>query len=144
MRFLSTLVAVAIIGMHSTIALAQNDVSRVLITDVNIFDGQGDELSMHRDVLIEGNKIKSIGQDLAPPEGAVVIRGEGRTLMPGLIDAHVHLSWNTVGGPFVDGHPDYLAALGLCDAEHTLLRRFTTVLDPASAGRCIDHAVQQG
>ncbi len=144
MRFLSTIIAVALFFMQSSVSLAQDDVSRVLITDVNLFDGQSNELSMHRDVLVEGNKIKSIGQDLARPEGAVVIRGDGRTLMPGLIDAHVHLSWNTGGSQFVDGHPDYIAALGLVEAENTLMRGFTTIRDTAGAVRGISQAIDEG
>ena len=43
-------------------------------------------------VLIEGDKIKAVGgTDLAIPSGAKVIDATGKFLVPGLIDAHVHL-----------------------------------------------------
>ena len=45
-------------------------------------------------VLIEGNLIKTVSTSPIDAGGATVIDGGGRTLMPGLIDAHVHLSLN--------------------------------------------------
>lgn len=64
-----------------------------LIKNVNIFDGKKDTLTRDKDVLVEGNLIKQIGQNLVSPE-ATVIEGGGRTLMPGLIDGHAHLMIN--------------------------------------------------
>ncbi|MEA4920485.1 MAG: amidohydrolase [Clostridiaceae bacterium] len=43
-------------------------------------------------ILIEGNKIKAVGQDIAIPEGAEVICAEGKWITPGLIDVHTHIS----------------------------------------------------
>lgn len=42
------------------------------------------------DLLIEGDRIKEIGQDIAPPPQAQVIDGSGRLVMPGLVNAHLH------------------------------------------------------
>ena len=42
------------------------------------------------DLLIEGDRIKAIGIELETPEGADVIEGAGRLVMPGLINAHLH------------------------------------------------------
>ena len=64
---------------------------KVLIKNVNIFDGKNEKLKMGRDVLIEGNLIKHIGKGLKAGNGATVVEGNGRTLMPGLIDMHTHL-----------------------------------------------------
>ena len=48
-------------------------------------------------VLIEGNKIAKISKTaLTPAAGATVIDAKGRTLMPGLIDAHTHIMFATV------------------------------------------------
>ena len=64
---------------------------QILIKNVNIFDGKNGQLTMGQDVLVEKNLIKKIGQDINIGEGASVIDGGGRTLMPGLIDMHTHL-----------------------------------------------------
>ena len=64
---------------------------QVLFKNVNIFDGKNEKLKMGRDVLIEGNLIKHIGKGLKAGNGATVVEGNGRTLMPGLIDMHTHL-----------------------------------------------------
>ena len=65
--------------------------AQTLITDVAIFDGVSDGLSAGMNVLIEGNLIKTISAEAIEADGATVIEGGGRTLMPGLIDAHIHL-----------------------------------------------------
>ena len=64
-----------------------------LFTNVNIFDGLHDRLTAG-DVLIEDSMIKAVGNDVQAPEGATVIDGGARTLMPGLIDSHVHFNIN--------------------------------------------------
>ncbi len=62
--------------------------------NVNIFDGTG-VASFPGTVVVEGNRIKSVRKDGAGKiKGATVIDGDGRTLMPGMIDGHLHLSWN--------------------------------------------------
>jgi len=60
----------------------------VLFQNACVFDGQSDELTAPMNVLIEGNKIARIGETSAAPAGATIIDAAGRTLMPGLIDAH--------------------------------------------------------
>ena len=65
--------------------------AHVLFEDVSVFDGVG--LLHHRDVLVTGSAVTEVGPAGtvdAPPQ-ALVLDGIGRTLLPGLIDAHVHL-----------------------------------------------------
>src|SRR5579862_3184797 len=63
-----------------------------LIRNVRVFDGE--HVLEHRSVLIENGKIKWVrGPGAAVPD-AQVIEGTGRTLLPGLIDAHVHMPDN--------------------------------------------------
>src|SRR5262249_37843964 len=64
--------------------------SATLFKDVKVVDGKSDKLTASTSVLVVGNKIAKIGGDIAAPEKATVIDGGGRTLMPGLIDAHWH------------------------------------------------------
>jgi len=71
----------------------------VLFENVRIFDGVSDKLSAPMNVLVVGNLIKSISaaQINLPPEVALTrVRGAGRTLMPGLIDAHTHIMFATL------------------------------------------------
>ena len=78
----------------------------ILIRDVRVFDGQA--VHENRSVLIDGNRILEDDFRGTPPADARIVEGAGRTLLPGLIDAHVH------------------AYAGLDDA---LLFGVTTVLD---------------
>ena len=72
--------------------------AEVLFTNVRIFDGGG-EAPFDGDVLVAGNKISrvvktSYGQSMPPIVGATVIDGAGAFLMPGMVEAHTHFSWN--------------------------------------------------
>ena len=75
-------------------AAAQTTVAAAtLFQDVRIYDGTGKSLSAPSNVLVRGNRIERISRApiaLDPTAGVVVIDGGGRTLMPGLIDAHWH------------------------------------------------------
>ncbi|MFO1352495.1 MAG: amidohydrolase family protein [Gammaproteobacteria bacterium] len=77
-------------------AYAQAPKNTVLFQDVRIFDGRADHLTESLNVLVEGNKIAKISQAPISADGATVINGGGRTLMPGLIDAHAHIMFATV------------------------------------------------
>ena len=55
-------------------------------------------------MLIEGRMISAVGADLADATGATVIDGGGRVLMPGIIEAHNHLSIITGAGSIADEH----------------------------------------
>lgn len=59
-----------------------------LVRDVRVFDGE--KMHEHRSVLVDGNRIADGNFQGEPPAGATVIDGKGRTLLPGLIDSHVH------------------------------------------------------
>jgi imidazolonepropionase-like amidohydrolase len=70
----------------------------VLFTNVKIFDATG-EMPFQGEVLVQGNRISRVtrsayGQARAPVQGAQIIDGGGAFLMPGMIEAHTHFSWN--------------------------------------------------
>ena len=65
---------------------------QVLITNVNVWVGTSDGLMNGVDVLVTDNLISEVGGSISPPSGATVIDGGGRTLIPGLIEMHSHLS----------------------------------------------------
>src|SRR5690349_1139626 len=69
--------------------------SSVHFVNVSIFDGSGAE-PFHGEVLTRDNRIAAVAGPGRPPltsEGATVIDGAGATLMPGLVEAHAHLTW---------------------------------------------------
>ena len=70
----------------------------VLFTNVRIFDGSGD-MPYTGELLVQGNRIARVGRTghgarAAPVLGAQVIDGAGAFLMPGMVEAHTHFSWN--------------------------------------------------
>lgn len=67
---------------------------RTLIRNVRIFDGSGSAL-FEGNVLIENERIVAVGNNCASAEVDKVIEGQGRTLMPGLVEAHAHLTWGS-------------------------------------------------
>ena len=50
----------------------------------------GSTVRADTDVLVSGGRIVAVGSNLAVPEGTAIVDGHGRSLLPGLIDAHVH------------------------------------------------------
>jgi imidazolonepropionase-like amidohydrolase len=64
--------------------------SLIIIRDVRVFDGE--RMWPKATVRIRNGLIEAIGSDATVPSGAQVVEGRGRTLLPGLIDAHTH-SW---------------------------------------------------
>ncbi len=59
-----------------------------LFSNVAVFDG--DKYVPRTSVLIEDGRIKTVGPATSAPDGAKVVDGTGHTLLPGLIDAHIH------------------------------------------------------
>ncbi|WP_408071934.1 amidohydrolase family protein [Butyrivibrio sp. JL13D10] len=100
-----------------------------LIKNVNVFDGRREQINYDASIVIEDDLVKEIVNGEVSEEKFVeVIDGKGKVAIPGLTDAHVHLSHNIVGG---EGHPriDEMAVRSVRVARDTLLRGFTTVRD---------------
>jgi imidazolonepropionase-like amidohydrolase len=114
-------------------ALAALDATpALLLRDVRVFDGIGPALSGPTDVLVRGAKIERIGPGLEGPGGGRVIDGRGRTLMPGLIDVHVHMTFGamdmaTLQSPTLT--PEAAQGAAVRGAGQMLLRGFTSVRD---------------
>jgi imidazolonepropionase-like amidohydrolase len=104
----------------------------VLFENVRIFDGSA-TLTAPSNVLVVGNTIARIstGPMPVPADIALVrIAGGGRTLMPGLIDAHVHLMFGTLPQLAVlTADVGFVHIAAAKDAEAMLRRGFTSVRD---------------
>jgi len=130
----------------STSAFSENKLpTQTLIKNVNIFDGKNKNLIKGRDVLIEASLIKKIGKNLKANKNASIIDGGGRTLMPGLIESHGHLSiidklsnlkhhfsWVDIGNRMVPM------------AESWLMDGFTTVRDVGGPSMGLMRSINAG
>lgn len=65
--------------------------AETLLTDVTIVDIETGALAEDQSVLIRKGLITDVGQDIATPDGAEVLDGDGGFLIPGLWDSHVHI-----------------------------------------------------
>ncbi|MDB4491202.1 amidohydrolase family protein [Luminiphilus sp.] len=125
-------------------ATAQAESQLVLFTGVNVFDGRSESLASNTDVLVEGNMIKQLGANLNVAD-ATVINGEGRTLMPGLIEAHGHI----IGAAFsatelVSTYWDAVGAKMLVRAQDYFNMGFTTVRDGGAWALGTKQAIDDG
>jgi len=122
----------------------------LIFENVRIFDGTSDRLSAPSNVLVVGNVIKAISATpIAPPPGATVTRipGGGRTLMPGLIDNHVHIFMSASSqAEMMDPKATFasLEAKAATEARLMLLRGFTAARDMGGPVFGIKKAIDQG
>jgi len=87
----SLVCGVLALGAMPALAEAEETPRQVLFTNVNIFNGVDRALMENGSVLVEGNLIKTVSADSIDAPDAYMVDGEGRTLMPGLIDMHSHM-----------------------------------------------------
>ena len=119
--------------------------SSILFHNARLFDGEGEHLIENASILVEGARIREVSDRAIASDSAERVDLKGRTLMPGLIDAHFHA---------------YATELDLCKAEQTprslhaleahillenaLQRGFTTVRDAAGADYGLARATERG
>ncbi|MFQ6074616.1 MAG: amidohydrolase family protein [Candidatus Bathyarchaeia archaeon] len=73
--------------------------TKLFIKDAFLIDGTGATPMKDAGVVVEGERIAEVGRGLGVPKDAEVIEAEGRTVMPGLMDLHVHLASESLGRP---------------------------------------------
>jgi len=117
--------------------------SDILFRNVRIFDGVSPRLSSITDVVVRGNQIAAVGPGTAAP--GRIIEGRGRTLMPGLIDAHAHLEfYNLPVMDFANDDPQYLQVRQVPAAREFLMTGFTSVRDAGGPTFGLKKAIDQG
>ncbi len=116
----------------------------VLFENVRIFDGKGAALSAPSSVLVQGNLIARISTSPIAAEGAQRIAGNGRTLMPGLIDAHWHAMLIASTPAEAMGDIGFANLAAGDEATDTLMRGFTTVRDVGGPVFGLKRAIDQG
>lgn len=127
------LIALAFIA---TTALAQQPQKTIVLKAARLFDGTSDTITRNATIVIQGNRIASIGG--AIPANAQVIDLGDATLLPGFIDAHVHESLESGENWYLDffqnamRQPSEQALLASTYARKTIDAGFTTVRDLGS------------
>lgn len=115
-----------------------------LINNVQIFDGRN-VIASSGAVRIEGNRIAEVSStQLGALPGETVIDGKGKFLMPGLIDAHVHVSWAFPFSKADQANESYVTAGAVANAAAMLNRGFTTVRDTAGTDYGLAMAIDDG
>lgn len=117
---------------------------QTLFTNAHIVDGTHDKRPAPVSVLVEGSIIREVSPNIISPK-ASVIDLKGLTLMPGLIDAHVHVVATLAdlgrNGMLADS---LVTARSFTLMRQMLLRGFTTVRDVGGADFGLKTAVEEG
>jgi len=138
---------VASMVLTTTVALAQDAEAprQVLFTNVHIFDGVNEARIENANVLVEGNLIKTVSTESIDVPDAFTVDGDGRTLMPGLIDMHSHLCIRNGMINFRDGYDQMAAGAYTAVAMQDYLDQgFTTVRDAGCNILGVAKAVNNG
>jgi imidazolonepropionase-like amidohydrolase len=119
--------------------------ARLLFQNATLLDPEQGALVPDQSVLVEGQRIVEVGgRDVRAGE-ARVLDVRGRTLMPGLIDAHVHATAATANiAAQTEWSPYYVGAHAARILRGMLERGFTTVRDVGGADWGLAQAVEQG
>lgn len=115
-----------------------------------LIDGTGAEPVKNTVILIQDKRILKVGPNLSIPADATVIDLSSRTVLPGFIDCHTHLTHQNGSERTVDPMSatgaDY-ATVGLTNARRMLMAGFTTVRDLGSTGfsdLAVKRAIERG
>lgn len=116
----------------------------ILIQNASVLDTETGELAPDRQILVRGDEIAEVDDRVTVPDDCRRLDVRGATVIPGLIDAHVHVTAATADlGAQAEWSPSYVAAQA-ADILHGMLHRgFTTVRDVGGADFGLAAAVQE-
>ncbi len=152
MNLLLLMVASMIVGAASSSVFAQTAPperpASVLFTNVRVFDGKAGPLSGPTNVLVQGHKITKISAAPIPTDRSArttLIDGTGRTLMPGLIDAHTHMTMSAVPLALMfTADRNYSMLRQAKAASEMLMRGFTSARDLGGPSFGLKRAIDEG
>src|SRR5215813_3050068 len=147
-RGLIRLAALLLVSSYSIVTLSQSaekkeKPKRIAIKAGRLIDTKTGAITNNAFILIEGDKVTAVGPDVKVPAGAEVIDLKEKTVLPGLIDCHTHMT--SQPGNYYDDifrkSPIDVAVTAHIYAKRTLEAGFTTVRD-VGAGEFIDVALR--
>lgn len=112
--------------------------------NARVFDGRNTTPIDGLTVIVDEDRIQTVGTNVTIPEGSEIFDCGGKLLMPGLIDAHVHVVANSVDLTAGRQWPSYVFAQAGHIMRGMLDRGFTTVRDAGGADAGIVRAVEEG
>ncbi|MGJ7604968.1 amidohydrolase family protein [Variovorax sp. LT1R20] len=116
-----------------------------LFRNANLLDPQSKDLLEGHDILVEGGVVREVSDKPLQSKTARVIDVKGKTVMPGLIDLHVHVIAVELNLSRQVHMPNVLITLRSVPMLRGMLRRgFTTVRDAGGAGFAFKQAVDAG
>lgn len=119
--------------------------SCVVFEDATLFDGINPEAADPMFVLVEGQEIKEVSERPITVGKAERIDCGGKVLMPGMIDAHVHVYASSCSLTKVTRQPlSYNALFAARSLRHALTCGFTAVRDVGGADVGLAQAIRQG
>ena len=143
----SAMLACALV-LSVSAAGAQQPTPVTLFNNVRVFDGKTTSLSEPTNVLVRGNLIERISRaPIAVDRSAStrIIDAGGRTLMPGLTDAHWHaMMVRSTPAQLLSSDVGYSNLLAAAEATATLMRGFTTIRDLGGPAFGLKRAIDEG
>lgn len=119
--------------------------SLTLFRDVHVLDVRAGQLREDHHVLVDNDVVREVADRPLRSDSARVIEGRGRTLMPGLIDCHAHVTFSQTNlGLLADTANTTLAYRALPILRDMLRRGFTTVRDAGGADFALKAALEDG
>jgi len=144
----SILVLILACGLVASLDAQTPPPAATVFQNVRVFDGKGSQLSGPSYVLVRGNRIERISSTPIPTDqraDTVLIDGGGRTLMPGLIDAHWHtMLVRPTPAELKTADVGYMNLVAAAEARDTLLRGFTTIRDLGGPAFGLKRAIDEG
>ncbi len=116
-----------------------------ILRNASVLDAESGTLTPDQAVAVEGGRIADVGPGLTGPGDALVLDVAGRTVMPGLIDGHVHpalVDHDTFG--MAEWPPTYVAARASHVLAGMLQRGFTSVRDVGAGEMGLARAIEEG
>ncbi|HEX3922423.1 MAG TPA: amidohydrolase family protein [Streptosporangiaceae bacterium] len=116
-----------------------------ILRNASVLDPERGELDEGQSVVVDGGRIADVGPGLTGPGDAVIVDVRGRTVMPGLIDAHTHPAVVDEDiFAMAEWPPYYVAARASRALEGMLTRGFTTIRDVGGGDFGLARAVADG
>ena len=152
-RLLSLLVILIVLAMLSLQSTARSQAPKVTALRAGrLIDVKSGNVTTNAVILVEGGRIKQVGQNVAIPAGTEIIDLGGMTVMPGLIDVHTHLLQN-YDSSYGGDDPNMIltvtrlgtskrALLGVAMGREMLEAGFTAVRDLGNSGVSGDVALR--